>query len=103
MDAYVQPMEMQPVEQMQTVVMPCEYFLDLEQTWFEVRSYLGGSGGSRFGFGEGSRFGFFRFVPIPKEKFTHFLIFYEVKTFGLVRSSVSEDEPRFGRFEVRFS
>ena len=27
--------------------------IDLEQTWFEVRYVLGGSGGSRFGFGGG--------------------------------------------------
>ena len=32
----------------------------------------------------GSRFGILRFVPIPNGKFTHFLIFYAVRTFGLV-------------------
>ena len=41
----------------------------------------------------GSRFRIFRFVPIPNGKFTHFLIFYEVRTFGSVRGSVL-----FGRF-----
>ena len=62
----------------------------------------------------GLRFGIFRFVPIPNGKFTHVLIFYAVRTFGLVRglvffgvskirSSVSEDKPRFRRFEVHFS
>ena len=45
----------------------------------------------------GLRFGIFRFVPIPNGKFTHFLIFYEVRTFGLVQASVF-----FGRFEVWF-
>ena len=40
-----------------------------------------------------SRFGIFRFVPIPNGKFTHFFIFYLVRTFGSVRSSVF-----FGRF-----
>ena len=41
----------------------------------------------------GSRFRIFKFVPIPNGKFTHFLIFYEVKTFGLAQGSVF-----FGRF-----
>ena len=54
---------------------------------------MGGLEGSRFGFGGGSRFGIFRFIPIPNEKFTHFLIFYEVKTFGSVQGLVF-----FGRF-----
>ena len=31
-----------------------------------------------------SRFGIFRFVPMPNGKFTHFLIIYEVRTFGSV-------------------
>ena len=73
----------------------------LGQTWFGSRfgSVFGGSVGLRFGFwgktrgSVGSRFGIFRFVPIPNEKFTHFLTFYEVKTFGSVRGSVF-----FGRF-----
>ena len=54
-----------------------------------------------------------RFVPIPNGKFTHFLIFYALQTFGLVqgtvilgglevRSSDSEEEPRLGRFELQF-
>ena len=56
----------------------------------------------------GLRFGIFSFIPIPNGTFTHFLIFYEVRTFGSVQgsevqSSVSEDEPRFGRFEVQIS
>ena len=54
---------------------------------FEVRFWWPNLGSG------GSRFGIFRFVPIPNEKFTHFLIFYEVKTFGSVRGSVF-----FGRF-----
>ena len=67
---------------------------------------MGGSGGSRFRI--------FRFVLIPNEKFAHFLLFYEVRIFGSIRGSVffrrfevrcqsSEDEPRFGRLEVRYS
>ena len=28
------------------------------------------------------------FVPIPNGKFTHFLIFYEVRTFGSVQGSI---------------
>ena len=44
-----------------------------------------------------SRFRIFRFVPISNGKFTHFLIFYAVRTFGLVRGLVF-----FGRFEVQF-
>ena len=56
----------------------------------------------------GSSFRIFRFVPIPNGKFPHFLIFYAVRTFGSVRgsevqSSVSEDKPRFRRFEGQFS
>ena len=46
----------------------------------------------------GSRFRIFRFVPIPNGKFTHFLIFYEVRTFGSVRGSVF-----FGMFGGRSS
>ena len=45
---------------------------------FEVRFW-----GMNLGSG-GSRFEIFRFVPIPNGKFTHFLIFYEVRTFGSV-------------------
>ena len=45
----------------------------------------------------GLRFGILRFVPISNGKFTYFLIFYAVRTFGLVRGLVF-----FGRFEVQF-
>ena len=45
----------------------------------------------------GWRFSIFRFVPIPNGKFYNFLIFYEVRTFGLVWGSVF-----FGRFKVQF-
>ena len=46
----------------------------------------------------GSRFGIFRFIPIPNGKFTHILIFYdEVRTFDSVLGSVF-----FGRFEFQF-
>ena len=53
-----------------------------------------------------SRFRIFMFVAISNGKFTNFLIFYEVRTFGSVQgsevqSSVSEDEPRFGRFQLQ--
>ena len=41
----------------------------------------------------GSRFRIFRFIPIPNGKFTHFLIFYAVRTFGLAKVLVL-----FGRF-----
>ena len=74
--------------------------VDLEQIWFEVQGlvFLGRFKvwfwGTNLGSG-GLRFRIFRFVPIPNGKFTHFLIFYEVRTFGLVQGLVF-----FERFEV---
>ena len=55
----------------------------------------------------GSRFRIFKFVAISNGKFTHFLIFYAVRTFSLVqgsevRSSVSENKPRWGKFKIKF-
>ena len=75
--------------------------LDMKWTWFNVRGSLSFGRFGRFKVwfwstnldSWGLRFGIFRFVPIPNRTFTHFLIFYEVRTFGLVRGSVF-----FGRF-----
>ena len=44
-----------------------------------------------------SRFRIFMFVAISNGKFTNFLIFYEVRTFGLAQGLIF-----FGRFEVRY-
>ena len=75
-----------------------QFLLDLEQTWFKVQSFLGGSIQEVRGLvcsmnlgSEGSKFK--GFIPIPNGKFTHILIFYEVRTFGSVRGLVF-----FGRF-----
>ena len=87
-----------------------------QKTWNEPGSRLGlfgGLGGSKFkvrfwrmNLGSGGlRFGIFRFILIPNGKFTHFLTFYTVRTFGLVHGSffwevlevqslVSKNKPR---------
>ena len=48
----------------------------------------------------GSRFRIFRFIPISNGKFTHFLIFYAVRTFGSVQGFVFFR--RVQRFKVQF-
>ena len=64
----------------------------MERTLFEFWSFLGGSGGSVLDdepIGSGClKFGILRFVSIPNGKFTHFLIFYAVRTFGSIQGSV---------------